>query len=155
MRSISRPVRFASLHQRCRSFSSPASSGASFFRRLPSSARNHAHLDHYDERAILIPGGEGPAHIVRLQHGALHRIVRSAESATPSPLAPWRLYAALDVSFETTTVCVVNRETAIVGLEELVDGDPGRLEEPSHHSAPAIAVRLRSSGPDAKDRNGK
>ena len=45
-------------------------------------------LHYYDERAILIQGGEGPAQIVRLQHGALHRIVRSTESATPSPLAP-------------------------------------------------------------------
>jgi hypothetical protein len=58
--SISRPIRIASLRQRCRSFSSPASTGASFFYRLPSNAGKHssdeptrlAHLDYYDERAI-------------------------------------------------------------------------------------------------------
>ena len=33
-------------------------------------------VDHDDKRVILVQGGEGSAEIVRLQHGALHRIVR-------------------------------------------------------------------------------
>jgi hypothetical protein len=32
-----------------------------------------AHLDHGGDRAILLEGGEGPACVKRLQHGALHR----------------------------------------------------------------------------------
>jgi len=33
-------------------------------------------VDDDDKRAILVQDGEGSAEIVRLQHGALHRIVR-------------------------------------------------------------------------------
>src|SRR2546428_13067085 len=58
--------------------------GFQLLQRLALDARNHscdkparlAHLDHDDERAILVQGGEGSAEIVRLQHGALHRIDR-------------------------------------------------------------------------------
>src|SRR6516164_3173134 len=33
-----------------------------------------AHLDDHDQRAILLQGGEGPAQVVRLRHGTLHRL---------------------------------------------------------------------------------
>src|SRR5215212_8906643 len=35
-----------------------------------------AHLDDGDERAVLPEGDEGPAQVVRLRHGALHRLFR-------------------------------------------------------------------------------
>jgi hypothetical protein len=48
-----------------------------------------AHLDHDNQRAILLKGGKGLARVKRLQHGALHRqTFNSAKGAIPSPLAP-------------------------------------------------------------------
>jgi hypothetical protein len=48
-----------------------------------------AHLDHGDDRTILLEGGEGLARVKRLRHGALRRLrLNSAEGAIPSPLAP-------------------------------------------------------------------
>src|SRR3954451_2073327 len=49
-----------------------------------------AHFDDGDQRAILIEGGKGSAQIVRLRHGALHRIARQrrrwhALAARPIP----------------------------------------------------------------------
>lgn len=58
--------------------------GLQLLERLALDARDHsrdkptrlAHLDNDNKRAILVQGGEGSAEIVRLQHRALHRIVR-------------------------------------------------------------------------------
>jgi hypothetical protein len=58
--------------------------GVQFLQRLALDARDHsrdkpnrlAHLDDDDKRGILVQGCEGSAEIVRLQHGALHRIVK-------------------------------------------------------------------------------
>ena len=54
-----------------------------------------AHFDDGDQRAILVESGKGPAQIIRLRHGALHRIARQrrrwhalAARPIPSPLAP-------------------------------------------------------------------
>ena len=58
--------------------------GIELLERLAFNARNNrrdepprlAHLDHGDECAILLEGGEGPARIKRLRHGALRRLVK-------------------------------------------------------------------------------
>jgi hypothetical protein len=49
-----------------------------------------AHLDHRDQRAILIESGERAAQVIGiwLQHGAPRRFVCSDDGAIPSPLAP-------------------------------------------------------------------
>jgi hypothetical protein len=49
-----------------------------------------AHLNHGDDCAILLEGGEGPARVKSLRHGALHRFAseRQSKGALPSPPAP-------------------------------------------------------------------
>jgi hypothetical protein len=48
-----------------------------------------AHLDHVNQRVILVKGGERPARVKGLRHGALHRLdVQQRRRRQPSPLAP-------------------------------------------------------------------
>src|SRR6476646_3209462 len=50
-----------------------------------------AHLDHGNDRAILVQGDEGPAQVVRLGHRGTPSVTCSDEVATSSPPAPYRL----------------------------------------------------------------
>jgi len=64
--------------------------------RVPLDTRNNAgdkparlaHLDHRDQRAILIKSGERSAQVIRLRHGAPRRFVCSDDDAFSAPLAP-------------------------------------------------------------------
>ena len=47
-----------------------------------------AHLDHRDQRAILVKSGERPAQVFRPWHGAPRRLCCSDDDAVLSPLAP-------------------------------------------------------------------
>jgi hypothetical protein len=42
-----------------------------------------AQLDHGDERVVLLEGGEGPAQVIALRHGALHRLFPAPMVAHP------------------------------------------------------------------------
>src|SRR6266568_5472224 len=98
MRLMLHPARTASFRQRCRSCSSPAWSTASFYQRLAFDPRHDAgdqparlaHLDNRDQCCILFKSYEGPAQVVWLWHGVLHRLV--AATMVPSSLrAPYHL----------------------------------------------------------------
>src|SRR3954464_10133817 len=76
-----------------------------------------AHFDDGDQRAILIEGGKGSAQIVRLRHGALHRIARQrrrwhALAARPIPSSmrrstagPWRTASCLSEATPGPRAC--------------------------------------------------
>src|SRR6478736_2945923 len=51
-----------------------------------------AHLNHCDQRTVRLQGDEGPAQIVQLLHGMLHRFTSATMDAisSPPPL-PWVL----------------------------------------------------------------
>ena len=66
----------------------PASSFFSGWRPIPGTMPGDeparpAQLDHGDERAVLLEGGEGPAQVIALRHGALHRLFPAPMVAHP------------------------------------------------------------------------
>ena len=86
----------ASSRQRCSSRNSSPSITVELLQRLAIDAGHDpgnqptrlAHLDHRDQRAILIESGEASAQVIRLWHGALPSVVHRDDGAMPSPLAP-------------------------------------------------------------------
>src|SRR5580704_15405922 len=50
-----------------------------------------AHLDDGNDRAILVQGDEGPAHVVRLGHQGTPSVGYSDDGAISSPPAPYHL----------------------------------------------------------------
>jgi hypothetical protein len=83
IRVIGRPTLTASSRHRWISCSSASSSGIELLQRVALDSRNNssneptrlAHINNHNERALLAERKAGLAQIVRLRHGALHRLI--------------------------------------------------------------------------------